>query len=440
MFRVIRFIFGAMLIGLITTLSACTANPVTPTPTPTATLVLPSTMPLSVARPPTAVPAASTAMTLTIWLPASFDDASARQILSQQLNAFAASIDGAPSRVLIKNDHGPGGLLDLLKSASPVAPGILPDVIALDTTDLETAARLGLIQPIDSLLPADVSADLFPAARDLATHDGKLYGVVVSADLEHLAYNTKVMAASPAQWSDILTSTRPVVYVFSLHDGSGVSDSVLAHYFALGGQVVDTNGRPTLDQPALLALLNLYQQAQRRNILPANVLELDDSTQVWNTFRSSGAAIVDVQASRYMSIVLDSPSIQFAPLPAVDQSIAPIARGWALALVTHDPHRQAPAIRLMQRLASPLNNGAWTQSARTLPGRISALAQWDQSDPYTGFVHDQLARAQAAPPASITNVIGPIMRKAIDDVLSGHATPEEAAQLAVMTVGAGKAP
>jgi ABC-type glycerol-3-phosphate transport system substrate-binding protein len=342
--------------------------------------------------------------------------------------------------VLIKNDHGPGGLLDLLKSASPVAPGILPDVIALDTTDLETAARLGLIQPIDSLLPADVSADLFPAARDLATHDGKLYGVVVSADLEHLAYNTKVMAASPAQWSDILTSTRPVVYVFSLHDGSGVSDSVLAHYFALGGQVVDTNGRPTLDQPALLALLNLYQQAQRRNILPANVLELDDSTQVWNTFRSSGAAIVDVQASRYMSIVLDSPSIQFAPLPAVDQSIAPIARGWALALVTHDPHRQAPAIRLMQRLASPLNNGAWTQSARTLPGRISALAQWDQSDPYTGFVHDQLARAQAAPPASITNVIGPVMRKAIDDVLSGHATPEEAAQLAVMTVGAGKAP
>lgn len=436
MFRIIRLLFGAILIGLITGLSACGTNPITATPiAPTPTLAVP----LSASPTPTATPAADAPITLTVWLPAAFDENPGREMLSQQLATFAASADGAPNRVLIKNDHGPGGLLDLLRSASPVAPGILPDVIALDTTDLEAAASTGLIQPIDPLLPTDLRDDLFPFARDLGTLNGKLYGLIVSADLEHLAINTKIIATAPAQWAEILTATRPLVYVLPLHDSaSGVSDAVLAHYFAFGGKVIDADGKPALDQAALGRLLDLYQQAQHKSILPADVLDLNSPTEVWDTFRSSGAAMGNVQASYYLSVAQSLPSIQFALLPALDQPVPPIARGWALALVTRDPHRQAIAMRLMQHLLSPANNGAWTQAAATLPGRVSSLTQWDQGDPYTGFIRDQLTRAQAAPSTAITNVVGPALRKAIDDVLLGRATPEEAAQLAVTSVGTNK--
>ena len=73
-----------------------------------------------------------------------------------------------------------------------------------------------------------------------------------------------------------------------------------------------------------------------------------------------------------------------------------------------------------------------------LPGRLSALSQWDQTHPYTGFIRDQLLRAQAAPSAAILNVIGPVLRKAIDDVLTGKAAPTDAAQAAVTTVNPAK--
>ncbi len=441
MFHVIRFLFGVMLIGLIVTLAACAANPTAPTPAPTATSSLPSIVPLSVSTSPTPtpVPAQARPITLTLWLPASFAENPARDILAQQIDDFATTTDGAPVEVLLKNDRGPGGLLDLLKSASPVAPRVLPDALMLDTADLEAAARLGLLQPIGSLLPTDVISDQFPFARDLGTINGTLYGLIDAADLEHAIFNDKLMPVVPARWSQVLTSTKPVVYVFAVQDTSGgVSDAVLADYFALGGSVNDSAGQPILEQGVLTQLLDLYRLAQRKNVLPENILDLNDSNEAWNTFRASGAALTRIRASIYISVHHTLPSIQFAALPAADGSAAPIAHGWALAIVTRDARRQASAARLIQWLTSPPNNGAWTQAAALLPARASSFTQWDQSDPYTGFVHDQLQQARAAPPMSIMNVIGPALRKAIDDVLSGRATPDAAALLAVTTVGTGK--
>jgi hypothetical protein len=73
-----------------------------------------------------------------------------------------------------------------------------------------------------------------------------------------------------------------------------------------------------------------------------------------------------------------------------------------------------------------------------LPGRAGALAQWDQADPYTAFIDGQLARAQALPSASLRAVIGPVLRKAIDDVLADRAAPAEAARAAMTTLNPAK--
>jgi ABC-type glycerol-3-phosphate transport system substrate-binding protein len=417
--------------------SAATPTPIAPTPTP------PANIPLSISPAPTlsATRAPGGPITLTIWAPSPFSPGSdnpIRQMLIRQYADFAASPDGTPAMVLTKKDRGPGGLLDLLKTAKPVAPEILPDLIALDTSDLEIAARAGLLQPIDRSIPTDFTADFFPAARDLGSVDGELYGLVYSLDLEHAAYNTKVTATAPITWSEILTATRR--YVFAVHDaGTSVSEAVLAQYFALGGTLLGADQQPALDQDTLIGLLNLYQQAQRKAVLPADILDFTGPIDTWAAFNSTGAAMVNVPASRYILLQNSAPTVQFAALPAFDhQPTAPIARGWALALVTRDPRRQAAALRLAQWLLAPERNGAWTESAGVLPGRLSALSQWDQTHPYTGFIRDQLLRAQAAPSASILTVIGPALRKAIDDVLTGKAAPTDAAQAAIATVNTGK--
>ncbi len=426
MFRLIRFSFGALSIGLM--VAACNTAPVTPTTiSPTGT---PIGLPAPIGTPTLgASPQPNGPITLTLWVPPAYtpgDASPAQKILTQQLQSIDTHI-----QVLTKKERGGGGLLDLLTAASPVAPSILPDVIALDTTDLAAAARSGLVQPIDDLIPPDLTADLYPFAKDLGSIDGKVYGVIYSADLEQLVINPNAIKSPPVKWSDLSTQR----YVFALHDGgSGVSDAVLSHYLAAGGSFIDANQKPALDQIALTQLLGLYQQAQRNNMLAVNALDLTDDADVWTAWLASDSALANVSASQYLSAAQALPTLQFAALLAIDQPAPPIARGWALAIVTRDPRRRVAAMKFIATLLSPDRSGAWTQAAKVLPGRVSALAQWDQTNPYTRFIGDQLQRAIAAPSTSIMKVVGPALRTAIDDVLSNRATPDDAAKAAVAAV------
>ena len=428
-FRFLKYACGVLILAALT---ACGSAPAVATPSPTATPHLPVTV-VDAIRPSATPTPVSRAITLTLWLPTAFNAEPVRSLLHQQLDAFATSEDGVPIEVLIKSDHGPGGLYDLLKTASPVAPSILPDLIALDAGELEAAARLGLLQPIGPLLPADFVGDFFPFARDLGTINGTLYGLIYAADLEHLAYNTKAVNAAPVSWDQILTDT--LTYALALYDADNfVSDSVWANYTALGGTLM-VNDQPALDQAVLAQLLDLYQRAQRAAVLSPNVLRLDSGADAWNTFFPTEADLVNVRASLYMSIAQSFPTVQFAALPALDRPALPIGRGWAFALVARDARHQAAAVKLLQWLLTPDNAGALTRAGRVLPGRAAALATWDQTNPYIGFLNEQLTAAHAAPPASLVNVIGPVLHQAIDDVLNGRATPDEAALTAITTLG-----
>jgi ABC-type glycerol-3-phosphate transport system substrate-binding protein len=438
MFRSLRMSFSAisLLAGLL--LAACNANPISPTPTGPA-LESTNTPGGTPTVQPSPTPTPNTSITLTLWAPPAFSpgpDTSVQRLLDQQLQTFAISGEGFPVQVLTKKANGGGGLLDLLRSASPVAPGILPDVIALDTTDLETAARAGLIQPIDDLISPELLNDLAPAARGLGTINGGLYGVVYSLDLGHLAYITRSIETVPLTWNEVLTSTQR--YIFALHaPNNSVSDSVLAQYLAFGGTLLDSDRHPTLDADALTGLLDLYVQAQKEGVLPANVLDLNGPDDVWNSFVANKAALVNVSASRYLTAEQTLPDLSYAALPAIKQPTPPLARGWALAIVTADPDRQLKAMRLIDWLLSADRNGAWSQAAHILPGRLSSLDTWNQSDPYTTFIRLQLQAALPAPSASTLNTLGPILRKAIDDVLSGRAAPADAAQAALAAVNGG---
>ena len=93
---------------------------------------------------------------------------------------------------------------------------------------------------------------------------------------------------------------------------------------------------------------------------------------------------------------------------------------------------------MLQQLLSAQNNGEWTQAVGVLPGRQSSLTAWDQTKDYTAFLRDQLRQAQAAPSPTLLGIIGPALKKAVEDVLSGQATPAEAAQAAADAVNSSK--
>lgn len=432
-FHAIRSVLSALALLCIGLLAACQSTPDTPQRTPTSALPasLATAQPPSPPLPPTPTP--DKPITLTLWLPTRFlpqENNLARQTLQRQLADFARASDGAPSQIVVKQDHGLGGLLDLLRAASPVAPAIRPDIIALDAADLETAARAGLLQPIGPLLPADVQGDLFPFARRLGTINDELYGVLYSADLEHLVGNSSTPL--PATWAELLD--KPQRYLFALGANTSVSDAVLADYLSAGGVLTDTQGNPYLDESAVRRLLETYRQALDKKILPPNSNDLTTDDETWSAWRNFDTALLSVNATRYLSVETRLPNLQYAALPALTVPAQPIGRGWFYAVVTPDARRQDAAARLLAYLLASQNAGEWTRASGVLPGRAAALNAWDQSAAYTVFIRDQLSRAQPAPSLALLGTSGPALRKAIADVLSGRATPAEAARLAAMTV------
>ncbi|HLF29384.1 MAG TPA: extracellular solute-binding protein [Anaerolineae bacterium] len=412
-----------------TLLAACAGTAVSPAPP---AVVPPDATPTPITEPtPT-----ESVVRLSLWLPESLsplgEDAGAR-VLKAQLAEFDARHPEIVLSVSSKKDDGPGGLLDLLRAASPVAPRALPDALVLTDTDLAIAAREGLIQPLDDLLDEQSEAELFTFARRAARIDDKRMGQPLTADFDHLVFRSDRLEAPPIDWTELLSVTLPLPFAFA--ENTHVSDVVLAYYEQLGGQLIDAEGQPVLTLEALTQLLTLYRDARASGVITASSLNWANHTDAWAAFRASGAPFTIARASRYLSARRNIVALGYARLPALDSgSVPPIGRSWNLALVARDPRQQALVAELIEYLADAAGLAAWTQAAHVLPASSEALNRWDQSDGYAAFARDELSRATPAPSPAVLEAISPAFLGAIREALAGRITPQAAASSAIEAV------
>ena len=400
---------------------------------------LQATAPPGVTPTPPIEPAPTEAVVaLTVWLPESLapgDDEGGR-LLAAQLSAFDAGQDEVTLGVYAKKDMGRGGLLDLLRTASPVAPAALPDVILLSDADLAVAAREGLIQPLDEMLDAARESELFAFARTAARIDGKRMGLPLAVDAHHLAYVSDPAEAAPVSWTDLITHST--AYPFAFADGAHVGDVVLADYASLGGAIIDAEGQPALTLDALARLLTLYRDARIAGVVSASNLEWTSDDAAWDAFRSSGAPLTAARASRYLRERAPAGSLRFARMLSIEgRQTPPFGRSWNLAVVAHDPRRQALAVDLIERLSEREFVAAWTQAAHILPADAGALSLWDPRDGYAAFARGELNRALPPPSPAALEAVSPAFLGAIRDVLLGRASPQTAAAVAVDAVARG---
>ena len=123
-----------------------------------------------------------------------------------------------------------------------------------------------------------------------------------------------------------------------------------------------------------------------------------------------------------------------APIPTKNGQPLGIARGWVLALVTEDPARQEFSMLLVDWLTAPDHSALWTQAAGYLPVTRSALRLWNVSEEERTVLRDLLEAAVAPPRPGVMEIVGPAMQQALESVLTGRATPQEAAASAVKRV------
>ena len=380
-------------------------------------------------------------MTLTWWTPEFLSPTApqpAGPLLAEQLKIFSrANADKIQVNVVRKARYGKGGLLDFLRAAGPVAPGVLPDLIALDAAELEAAAATGLLRPLDGLLDEQVTGDLYPFARSAGQFGGQLLAVQYAADFDHLIYRRDLLPTPPATWDELLAA--PVAYALPLNNqasgGSqpgGLSEALLSQYLSAGA-AYDLKARQLeLEAEPLLRLFTFYQAAFNGGFLPDSPLQTLDAASVWNRYNQGQAALAHVSARRYLAEGSQLKETMYAAAPGQAGPLKPIASGWALAIVTPDPARQRAAATLITWLLEPARQGAWSAAAGWLPTSPTALEGWGDAA-YLKFLDEQLAGSVSFPAGPDSARSAAAIKQGLEAVIKGESSPQAAAETSMNT-------
>jgi multiple sugar transport system substrate-binding protein len=429
---------GLLLFGLAATLLAgCELLPAQPTPSPGAPddtpgpTAGPTVLPTDAAE---ATPSAPLTTTLTIWTTETLSPTqviTSGQILAQVVAEFEAAHPDVRIQFILKKPYGKGGILDYLLSTAAVVPALLPDLALLDVDELVAAAQAAVILPLDDLIAPDLVSDLYPFARQACAIDGRLYGLQFQADLDHLVYNTGRLTVPPRSWPGVLSNPGP--YIFPAGGQAGlVNDDFLIQYLAVRAWPTEENvNEPFLEAASLTAVLQFYKDGISRGVFPAEILNYQFNDTCWRDYLAGKAMIAHVSAHRFLAEREQATNSAIAPIPTINGAGAAISRGWAMTLVTPDPARQALAVDFMTRFMSPQTNAAWNWSTSHLPTRQAALAEWDEEDSFTRFTRQQLEAARPRPRLSNYTQVAAALQEAVEDVITGSATPEEAAVQAI---------
>ena len=389
--------------------TSVTSSPVGPSATTTPQIETPSNVTPAETGSPT-----TEARVLRIWLPPEFDPNAGNptsNILKQRLNEFEAEHPGLELEVRIKADEGESGLVNSLSVTSMAAPAALPDLIALSRPALETAALKGLLHPLDGLSTTLDDPNWYEYARQLGHIQNTGYGLPFAGDALVLVYRSEVERIN--SWNDVLASENPLV--FAVGDPKALVG--LALYVSAGGELLDAQGQPTLDQDILIRVLTSIADGALAGVFSPSLDNLVSNEQVLQAYLGERANMAIIWASDYRA-----PEGQFTlPLPGLDETSGSFATGWVWALAGSNSENQQLAVELADYLVADDFLGTWISATGYLPTRPNSVVAGGAT------INAIVESVQPIPSNEVLSVLGPLMQDALIRVLNGE-KPEVVAE------------
>ena len=369
-----------------------TQTPATSTPEPDAT--------------ETELPAAGP-LILRVWLPPQFDPNAGTEsadLLKQRLTDFEEQHPGLEIEVRIKAEEGEANILNALSVTSMAASTALPDLVALSRPALETAALKGLLHPIDGLSTTLQDPNWYGYARQLGKVENIGYGLPFAGNVFALVYRSEL--GEFTNWEEILASEA--VLSFPAGDPQGLVG--LSLYASAGGEIVNSQGLPTLDQAVLTRLLSLIEDGLGASMLSPSLAIMGTDAQALQLYRDRNANMVITWASNYRPVSDE----KIIPLPGLDEAPYSFATGWMWSLAGSNTENQALAVELAEYLIADEFIGAWTREAGYLPTRPSSVGE---PDPTLAAL---IESAKPLPSNDVLSVLGQLMQDALIRVLNGE--------------------
>ncbi len=362
---------------------------------------------------PTGVPS------LTLWLPAAFrpdSNSAGGKILQARIADYETLHPGVAITVRIKDSAGSGGMIDSLAAAAAAAPGALPNLVALDQSNLRAAAIKGLIYPLENLLPVGAWNDDYPYVLSILKIGALRYGLPFAGDAMVLA-DTQPAGSGPETWEQTASRTSPIFFPL----GDSRSLFLFFGYYAAGGIPIHSPADPGIMADPLEKELTWLAALQKNGVLSPRSLSIDSFENAFLALQNYGEA----SAALY-SLASLSKGFSIGGLPTPEGEQFSLATGWSWAIATADPTRKARAAELMLWLSDPEFLAEWSQAQGVLPPSRAELALW-KANPRKNFVAQMSEQAIAFPEDEISNSFGPILSKAAREVLSNGVPPNMAA-------------
>jgi len=413
MSRLFRFI---VLTGLFFSAGCASLEPllaslITPTPAPTRPAP-PTTTAVATITPPVE----RITPILRIWLPSQFDpsaDNPPAKLLKQRLTQFESQHPGLKIEVRLKKADTQGEILNDLSITGAAAPSVLPDLILLSRPDLEAAALKGLLHPITGLSTSLEDPDWYSYAQQLARIQNTGYGLPFVGDAMVLVYYPDL--GMIVNWEDVLSSKGQLVFPAGNPDGL----FGLSLYASAGGQVLDAQGSPTLDEEVLRRVLTLVADGRSKKVFPPSLVNVTNESQTLQIYRMGSANKGIIWILNYHP----ASDGTITPLPGLDETAFSYATGWVWALAGSNQENQQLAAKLAEYLVTDNFVTEWTQVTGYLPTRPSSVKEGDRT--MTAI----LESAHPLPPSEVLAVLGPLIQEALTRVLNGEQPGDVAASI-----------
>ena len=338
-------------------------------------------------------------------------------------NLFLSRLDDFRTRrpqidilVRVKELTGEYGLIESLRTTKAAAPVIVPDIIALPRSQMEEAAKEGLILPLDEVTGVMDGDDWYAYARDLSSIEGKVNGIPFAGDLLVLAYKDEGDIVPPADWESMLKFQRALAFPAS--DPRALV--TLANYQSLGVELMDENGEFHLQSEPMLEVLTYYQQAQAANVMPYWLTQFETDTQAWQSYQERQSTL----ALTWSSILFgfESANTSLAAMPTKEGKAFAYADGYVWCVIPSDPGSEEIAVELIEFLTAGEYLSSWSKEAGYLPVRPSGLDEWE-SESYFSTLGQLLPAAVLIPDRYHLHEFGSGIRDAVVAVLKDQAEP-----------------
>ena len=373
----------------------------------------------------------SAKFTLRVWVTAEINAQPATNggdVLAAQLQAFDDNHPDVTLDVQVKSVAAQGGMLSYLRTGRSIAPNAMPDLILLPSNQLKVAHNEGLLYPLDSLVSTN---GLYPAARQLGTIDGELFGFPLALDnLQHFVYNGNVITNElPSSWSALIVQERAQ----ALFAGAGSQGATLALqlYHAQGGALTDGEDGFTFQRVPLTAMLVQIRDGVNTGVVQTNSAEISTIDEAWTAFQRGDVNVTMADATHLLTKREEGNTSLFDSIPGHDGRTTAIVEGWLLSIVTPDTTRQSLSAELISWLTSTDNLADWSEAAHLLPTRPSAFSQWS-TDPYINYLKSELPLAQAYP-KTLDSVAQNALSNAVVSIITSPISPEDAANFVIQT-------